>query len=358
MEQGHYELAKKYILYRQKHKERRDAKNKLMETYQDIFFSKSTDSDMKRENANINADAPMGIMLKIGAEGAKQFVGDYIMKPEHDKADREHWFHIHDRDFSIICWNCLVLDLLKLFEGGFSTGNGHLREPKSIRAAASLANIAIQSSQNDMFGGQAIGAFDFAMAKYVRLSFIKALKKNLKKIFEVLDIENNKVDNFEFETSYKNYHEVDAAKLGIEESTFKKAYNLSCSDVEDETFQAMEAMVHNFNSQASRAGAQVPFSSLNYGMDVSPEGLLVTDKLLDAIDNGLGNGETSIFPIAIHQIKTGINYNPGDPGYELFQKACRVSAKRLFPNFLNEDSSFNKPYYVEGDPNTYAMAMG
>lgn len=209
-----------------------------------------------------------------------------------------------------------------------------------------------------MLGGQAIGAFDFAMAKYVRLSFIKALKKNLKKIFEVLDIENNKVDNFKFETSYKNYYMNDAVKLGIEEPTFKKAYNLSCSDVEDETFQAMEAMVHNFNSQASRAGAQVPFSSLNYGMDVSPEGLLVTDKLLDAIDNGLGNGETSIFPIAIHQIKTGINYNPGDPGYELFQKACRVSAKRLFPNFLNEDSSFNRPYYIEGNPNTYAMAMG
>ena len=209
-----------------------------------------------------------------------------------------------------------------------------------------------------MLGGQAIGAFDFAMAKYVRLSFTKALKKNLKKIFEVLDIENNKVDSLEFETSYKNYRKDDAAKLKIEESTFKKAYNLSCSDVEDETFQAMEAMVHNFNSQASRAGAQVPFSSLNYGMDISPEGLLVTDKLLDAIDNGLGNGETSIFPIAIHQIKTGINYNPGDPGYELFQKACRVSAKRLFLNFLNEDSSFNKPYYVEGNPNTYAMAMG
>lgn len=263
-----------------------------------------------------------------------------------------------DKDFSIITFNCLVLDIQKLFNGGFSTGNGHLREPKSIRAAASLANIAIQSSQNDMFGGQAIGAFDFAMAKYVRLSFIKALKKNLKKIFEVLDIENNKVDNFKFETSYKNYHMNDAVKLGINEITFRKAYTLSCSDVEDETFQAMEAMVHNFNSQASRAGAQVPFSSLNYGMDVSPEGLLVTDKLLDAIDNGLGNGETSIFPIAIHQIKTGINYNPGDPGYELFQKACRVSAKRLFPNFLNEDSSFNKPYYVEGDPNTYAMAMG
>jgi anaerobic ribonucleoside-triphosphate reductase len=151
MEQGHYELAKKYILYRQKHKERRDAKNQLMETYEDIFFSKSDDADFKRENANINTDAPMGIMLKLGTEGAKQFVCDYILKPEYVKMHKEGFAHLHDLDFSIITLNCCVIDILKLMEGGFCTGHGFLREPKSIRSAAAIACIALQSNQNDEF---------------------------------------------------------------------------------------------------------------------------------------------------------------------------------------------------------------
>ena len=358
MEQGHYELAKRYILYRQRHKERRDAKNQLMETYQDIFFSKSDDADFKRENANINTDAPMGIMLKLGTEGAKQFVCDYILKPEYVKMHKEGFAHLHDLDFSIITLNCCVIDILKLMEGGFCTGHGFLREPKSIRSAAAIACIALQSNQNDEFGGQALGTFDFAMAKYVRLSFVKSLKINLKKMLKYFGEENNKIDDYTFETSYKNYHMNDAAKLGIKESLFKKAYEITCADVEDETFQAMEAVIHNFCSLHSRSGSQVPFSSLNYGMDISPEGQLVQDKLLDATWNGLGNGETPIFPIQVFSLKTGVNYRPGDPGYWLFQKACKVSAKRLFPNFLNQDAPYNAQYYKEGNRNSYVATMG
>lgn len=358
MEQGHYELAKKYILYRQKHKERRDARDELMNTYEDIFFAPSTSSDFRRENANINTDSSMGIMLKLGTEGAKQFVDNYILKPEVEEAHRLGFIHYHDKDFSIITSNCLTIDLLKLMKGGFSTGHGHVREPNSIRSAASIACIAIQSSQNDFFGGQAIAAFDFAMAYYVRKSFVKALKKNLKKIFEILDIKNDKVNDFDFETSYKNFHEVDATKLGIEKSYFKKAYKLACSDVEDETLQAMEALIHNLNTLHSRCGSQTPFSSLNYGVDTSPEGQLVIDKLLDATWDGLGNGETPIFPIQIFQLKTGYSYKPEDPNYYLFTKACKVSAKRLFPNFLNEDSSFNAPYFKEGNYNSLVCSMG
>ena len=269
----------------------------------------------------------MGIMLKLGTEGAKQFVDNYILKPEVEDAHRLGFIHYHDKDFAIITANCLTIDLLKLMKGGFSTGHGHVREPNSIRSAASIACIAIQSSQNDFFGGQAIAAFDFAMAHYVRKSFIKALKKNLKKIFEVLDIKNDKVDNFNFETSYKNYREVDAAKLGIEEFYFKKAYKLACSDVEDETLQAMEALIHNLNTLHSRCGSQTPFSSLNYGIDTSPEGQLVIDKLLDATWDGLGNGETPIFPIQIFQLKTGYSYKPEDPNYYLFTKASTAHVK-------------------------------
>jgi anaerobic ribonucleoside-triphosphate reductase len=358
MEQGYYELAKKYILYRQKHKERRDAQDKLMETYQDIFFTPASNSDFRRENANINTDSSMGIMLKLGTESAKQFVDNYILSPEVEEAHRLGFIHYHDKDFSIITANCLQIDLLKLMKGGFSTGHGHVREPNSIRSAASIACIAIQSSQNDFFGGQAIAAFDFAMAHYVRKSFVKAVKRNLKKIFEVLEIKNDKVASFEFKTSYKNYHKDDADKLGIEEKLFKKAYEISCQDLEDETLQAMEALIHNLNTLHSRCGSQTPFSSLNYGVDTSPEGQLVIDKLLDATWDGLGNGETPIFPIQIFQLKTGYSYKPEDPNYYLFTKACKVSAKRLFPNFLNEDSSFNAPYFKEGNYNSLVCSMG
>ena len=175
MEQNFYEVAKRYIMYRQRHAARRDAQKHLMNSYRDIFFADAVDSDMKRDNANINTDASMGIMLKLGAEGAKHFVDNYMLPEEFAKADRENYIHIHDKDFSLITLNCCQIDLLKLFHGGFSTGHGFLREPNSIRAYASLACIAIQSNQNDMFGGQSINAFDYAMAEGVTKTYKKAL---------------------------------------------------------------------------------------------------------------------------------------------------------------------------------------
>ena len=349
----------------------------LMVNYRDIFFSDSKDVDLKRDNANINTDASMGIMLKLGTEGAKKFVDNYVLSEEFLEADKNNWIHIHDKDFSLITLNCCQIDLLKLFRGGFSTGHGFLREPNSIRAYASLACIAIQSNQNDMFGGQSINAFDFAMAEGVRKSFRKAVIDNICKgiIYRGMD---DKLLDFQG-LKYRLKHEcpkfdirygsvstvsnieslfIDAFGKTDHRDFFESVYRCACHDVEEETYQAMEALIHNFNTLHSRAGAQVPFSSINYGMDTSPEGQLVTDKLLDAIYSGLGNGETPIFPISVFQLKAGVNYNESDPNYHLFRKACKVSAKRLFPNFVNLDAPYNLQYYKEGDYNSYVATMG
>ena len=389
MKYDFYDIAKRYITYRQRHTERRKAQQHLMETYQDIFFAPAEDSDLKRDNANINTDASMGIMLKLGAEGAKHFVDNYVLEDRFAKADRENYIHIHDKDFSLITFNCCQIDLLKLFHGGFSTGHGFLREPNSIRAYASLACIAIQSNQNDMFGGQSINCFDYAMAEGVAKSFRKAVVDEARKAL----IYRFEADEFlaeqPFKTDFKALMDFSAcryaesmetarAEQGIQavgdaltkileqhEKPTRDAYvdaaaiyRLACADVEEETHQAMEALIHNFNTLHSRAGAQVPFSSINYGMDTSPEGRLATRETLSAIWAGLGNGETAIFPISVFQLKAGVNYNPGDPNYDLFQQACKTSAKRLFPNFVNLDAPYNLQYYKEGDYNSYVATMG
>ena len=390
MKYDFYDIAKKYITYRQKHAERRAAQKHLMESYRDIFFADAVDSDLKRDNANINTDASMGIMLKLGAEGAKHFVDNYVLDEEFAEADRENYIHIHDKDFSLITFNCCQIDLLKLFHGGFSTGHGFLREPNSIRAYASLACIAIQSNQNDMFGGQSINAFDYAMAEGVKKSFRKAILDEAHKamIYRFGAAQFGKGSDFKqkFEAALDmgkcHYTESDddpKARESVE--TIIKAletvladeyhkpttetsldanniYHLSCEDVVEETHQAMEALIHNFNTLHSRAGAQVPFSSINYGLDTSPEGRLVISEVLNAIWAGLGNGETPIFPISVFQLKSGINYNPSDPNYDLFLKACKVSAKRLFPNFVNIDAPYNLQYYKPGDYNSAVATMG
>lgn len=361
MEQGLYEVARHYVLYRQRHKIRREAGTKLMDKYKEIFFTDADKADFKRSNANINTNAPMGQMLSLGTEGAKYFVDHYVLPKEIADADRENWIHIHDKDFSLITLNCCQIDLLKLFKGGFSTGHGFLREPNSIRSYAALACIAIQSNQNDMFGGQSINAFDYAMAEGVRKSFRKAILREAEKIifyteqysFKLLDELENKTFHYGNENTIDTLQEIFGNRI-----TAKKIYVQACADVEEETHQAMEAAIFNFNSLHSRAGAQTPFSSINYGMDTSPEGRLVIRELLLAIDAGLGNGETPIFPISVFQIKSGVNYNISDPNYDLFKLACRVSAKRLYPNFVNIDSSFNLPYYKEGDYNSYVATMG
>lgn len=361
MEQGFFDVAKQFIVYREKHAQRRNAQKKLMDTYRDIFFADSVDVDFKRDNANINTDASMGIMLKLGAEGAKHFVDNYVLPEEFAVADRENWIHIHDKDFSLITLNCCQIDLLKLFHGGFSTGHGFLREPNSIRSYASLACIAIQSNQNDMFGGQSINAFDYAMAEGIRKSFKKSVAAEVARCCDFCGIEPvGEVDygvctyaEGENAAAVENLTAVVGSKTLAE-----KIYRNACADVEEETHQAMEALIHNFNTLHSRAGAQVPFSSINYGIDTSPEGRLAIREVLNAIDAGLGNGETPIFPISIFQLKAGVNYNIGDPNYDLFRQACSVSAKRLFPNFVNLDAPFNLKYFKEGDYNSYVATMG
>ncbi len=390
MKYDFYDIAKKYITYRQKHAERRAAQKHLMESYRDIFFADSVDSDLKRDNANINTDASMGIMLKLGAEGAKHFVDNYVLDEEYAEADRENYIHIHDKDFSLITFNCCQIDLLKLFHGGFSTGHGFLREPNSIRAYASLACIAIQSNQNDMFGGQSINAFDYAMAEGVRKSFRKAIFDEAHKAliyrfgmdpfrdygaFKAVFKEHLSMEHCHFTESDddpKAKESMDTLVAALEATLADEyhkpttdvvvdaanIYHLACADVVEETHQAMEALIHNFNTLHSRAGAQVPFSSINYGMDTSPEGRLVISEVLNAIWAGLGYGETPIFPISVFQLKAGVNYNPGDANYDLFLKACKVSAKRLFPNFVNIDAPYNLQYYKPGDYNSEVAYMG
>ena len=387
---GFYDIARRYITYRQRHAQRRMAQKHLMASYRDIFFADAVDSDLKRDNANINTDASMGIMLKLGAEGAKHFVDNYVLEERYADADRENFIHIHDKDFSLITFNCCQIDLLKLFRGGFSTGHGFLREPNSIRAYASLACIAIQSNQNDMFGGQSINAFDFAMADGVKKSFRKAIveeawkallyrlghghfthdafKKALRAELDFAvcvyaedaesDLGQSSVRELRraLDVVYRNAFETPVAgELDADAATI---YRLACESVEEETHQAMEALIHNFNTLHSRAGAQVPFSSINYGLDTSPEGRLVIREVLSAIWQGLGNGETAIFPISVFQLKAGVNYNPEDPNYDLFIESCRVSARRLFPNYVNIDAPYNLQYYKPGDYNSRVATMG
>ena len=363
------DVARDYVRYRQIHEMKRKANDALMEEYNDLLFTDPKDMDLKRDNANINTDAPMGIMLKLGTEGAKSYVYNYFLDEKVSKACKDGILHYHDADFSLITFNCLQQDLTKTLRGGFNTGHGFLREPNSIRAAAALACITIQSSQNDMFGGQSINAWDHSLAPYVNKSFVKAIKKTVHEWCRFKYLEEHPetykaFDNMTYHMSLPIARKIICEVLNNNDSNTATVhdadviYRTACDMVKDETHQAMEAAIHNFNSLHSRAGSQVPFSSINYGTDTTPEGRLIIDETLNAIDAGLGNGETPIFPISIFQIKKGFNYNPEDPNYDLFEKACKVSAKRLFPNFLNEDAPYNAQYYKKGDYNSLVASMG
>ncbi len=280
----------------------------------------------------------------------------------HDAGD----IHIHDMDFEAMgTTTCTQIDLNKLFKNGFSTGHGHLREPKDIMSYTALAAIAIQSNQNDQHGGQSIPAFDFYMAPGVLKTFKRQFKQS---VYELLDfsgfINFINMDKIEKEIDRLNSIDIDISLFEpiYKESPevkriFTKAYDTACKKTDRATYQAMEAFVHNLNTMHSRAGAQVPFSSVNFGTDTSPEGRLVIKNYLLSVEAGLGKNETPIFPISIFKVKEGVNYNPGEPNYDLFKLACRVSAKRLFPNFSFMDSSFNKPFY-KGDYNTEVAYMG
>ena len=380
MNHGFNAAAKAYILYRANRTRAREASTSLMKTIDEITKIDARISDIKRDNANIDGNTAMGSMLQIGAAGAKAYNEMYLLRPEHAKAYREGDIHIHDFDFYSLTTTCCQIDILKLFHGGFSTGHGYIREPQSIASYAALAAIAIQSNQNDQHGGQSIPNFDYAMAEGVAKSYRKAYIRLLSEALEDrLDLEDQAViikelvTEAEKETGERPALENPPAFDEAIIYALTKRYNLSLGDssklvsrtkkrawkkTDRDTHQAMEGFVHNLNTMHSRAGAQTPFSSINYGTDVSPEGRMVIRNVLLALDAGLGHGETCIFPIHIFKVKEGVNYNESDPNYDLFRLSCKVSAKRLFPNYTFLDAPFNLQYYVPGRPETEVATMG
>lgn len=366
---NHSEVAKSYILYREERNKVRDRNTRLMHTYHDIAFSKSNESDLKRENANINGDTPMGAMLKYGSEGAKEFNKMFVLNPRHAKAHDEGLIHIHDLDFLTLTLTCCQIDLTELFKGGFQTGHGSLREPQDIKTYAALACIAIQSNQNDQHGGQSIPKFDYDMAHGVKKTYVRHFRNNLQKAFEIFDVAldartllDKIFEQHQVKPEFKQ-HVIDAYLFeNIKHDMVDKIVGFATKEAETETirdtYQAMESLIHNLNTMHSRAGAQVPFSSINYGTDTSEEGRLVVKSILEATVAGLGSGETPIFPIQIFKVKQGTNFDETDPNYDLFVLAMKTSAKRLFPNFSFLDAPFNAQYYKDGNPDSEIAYMG
>lgn len=378
IEDGHFKTAKSFILYRAERTRVRDMNSRLMKIYEDLTFKSADEVDIKRENANIDGDTAMGTMLKYGSEGAKQFYEMYVLAPEHANAHVNGDIHIHDLDFYTLTTTCCQIDIVKLFKDGFCTGHGFLREPNDIRSYSALACIAIQSNQNDQHGGQSIPNFDYGMAPGVAKTYKKLYRANLAKALELIadlanpeDVAKSTMEGiFESKGLIPNlagdngYMEEEAKVLAtlIEPSLVARVQKFASKDALNETdkatFQAMEALIHNLNTMHSRAGAQIPFSSINYGTDKSPEGRMVVKNLLLATKKGLGNGETPIFPIQIFKVKEGINYNSGEPNYDLFKLACETSARRLFPNFSFLDAPFNACFYKEGNYESEVAYMG
>ncbi len=377
MKKGYEDVAKAYILYRDKRNTVREMNTSLMKTFEKLNNSDAKDSDLKRENANIDGDTPMGVMLKFGSESAKNYFTHAVIDPEQAKAHQAGDIHIHDFDFYTLTETCCQIDVEKLFKGGFHTGHGFVREPNDIRTYAALVCIAIQSNQNDQHGGQSVPNFDYGCAPGVAKTYKKIYRTNFAKAYvlteagilgeeEVCEIfkalekikgvyptltKNEKFDRAE----RKAFDEIDDEKFA---KIKKYATKKSLQETDEATHQAMEAHIHNLNTMHSRAGAQVPFSSLNFGTDTSPEGRMVVKNFLRATEEGLGNGETPIFPISIFKVKEGVNFNPTDPNYDLFKAAIACSAKRMFPNFSFLDAPFNIPYYKEGRPETEVAYMG
>lgn len=378
IEAGHAKTSEKYILYRQERSNIRNMKSRLMKSISEITFSDSNDSDTKRENANIDGNTAMGTMLQYGSAVSKEFCMSQVMNPEHVMLHDQGDIHVHDMDFmNMGTLTCCQIDLSKLFKNGFSTGHGFLREPQDITSYGALAAIAIQSNQNDQHGGQSVPAFDYYLAPGVEKTFKKTYYANIRKAVEL--IKGLDVDVTEDLKAIENEHgvypkivmpetyvnlqkEVLMSKYGVTEDQLviieKFAYDETYKETDKKTYQAMEGFVHNLNTMHSRAGAQVPFSSINFGTDTSEEGRMVSKNLILAQEAGLGNGETPIFPILIFKVKEGISYNEEDPNYDLFKLSMRCSAKRLFPNFSFLDAPYNLKYYVPGNPDSEATYMG
>ena len=394
IENGHVRTARSYMTYRAERTRVRETNMRLMKIFEDITFKEAKSSDVKRENANVNGDTAMGQMLKYGSEGAKEFFHKFMLKPEHSRAHLEGDIHIHDLDFYSMTTTCCQIDLIRLFRGGFSTGHGVLREPNDIQSYAALACIAIQSNQNDQHGGQSIVNFDYGLAPGVAKTFRRCYRNNVIKGIQFLTRCRESSLAEEIKAIHQELLDSGYVLRLAEHDDFVKAENAlilerlgnrinsegnlrgekldsellaeiqaesleqALQETDRATYQAMEALIHNLNTMHSRAGAQTPFSSINYGMDVSAEGRLVVKNVLLAHEAGLGAGETPIFPIHIFRVKEGINVEPGEPNYDLFKLACRVSSKRLFPNFAFQDAPFNLMYYKEGRPETEIAYMG
>ncbi|MBO4369545.1 MAG: anaerobic ribonucleoside triphosphate reductase, partial [Desulfovibrio sp.] len=375
MKYGYTDTAKAYIIYRSEHTKLRNAESYLMEIYKTLTFAPAIEEDIKRENANIDGDTAMGTMLKYGSEGSKYFIDNYILPKDASAAHINGDIHIHDKDFYMLTETCCQIDLIHLFKDGFSTGHGFLREPNSIESYAALACIAIQANQNEMHGSQSVPNFDYAMAPGVSKTFIKEYRQAFSAYLSITNgIERarakEKTNTFlkmSMVTPTMSNGPALRKALGtlcpddeceLAQKAHDYAYNEALANTDRHVYQAMEALIHNLNTMNSRAGAQVPFSSINYGTDTSPEGRMVMKNLLLATQAGLGNGETSIFPVQIFKVKDGVNYSEDDPNYDLFKLAMETSAKRLFPNFSFLDAPFNKTYYKKGDFNSEVAYMG
>ncbi len=333
------EVAQEYITYRYNRDVARKSRTKDM--FLEIIETKS--NDITRENANMNTDTPAGMMMKFASETTKPFVDDFLLSPEARMAHSNGYIHIHDKDYyPTKSLTCLQHPLDEILKNGFRAGHGSSRPAKRIETASIIGCISMETVQNEMHGGQAIPAFDYYLAPYVKLTFIEEIKK----IEELLEKDLSKY----YDYSPKDYIIKSLDGLQGEERDLQAAINATVSRVH----QSMEAFIHNMNTIHSRGGNQVVFSSINYGTDTSPEGRCIIREILLSTERGVGNGETPIFPIQIWKKKRGVNYLPKDQNYDLYKLACRVTAKRFFPNFINLDATFNKHEKWDAkDPNRY-----
>ncbi len=370
---GYEDVYKSFSEYRERRNQSRQSffddkkTHKFLKSLENLGLKSANEEDSKRENANIDGNSPMGTMLQYGSTVSREFSKAYLMKPEYANMHDEGTIHIHDMDFLAMgTTTCCQIDLSRLFKNGFDTGHGFIRPPQDIATYASLAAIVIQANQNDQHGGQAIPCLDYYLAPGVLKTFKKQFKQT---IYDFLDLDGfipvvnidriiREIDKVEsIELDIKEFSDYQKGSERIKE-IFEKSYEKALQKTDRATQQAMEGFIHNLNTMHSRAGAQVPFSSVNFGTDTSPEGRMVIKNFLIAEDCGLGRGETPIFPVSIFKVKEGVNYNKEDPNYDLFRMACEVSAKRLFPNFSFLDAPFNAHYYKEGNINTEISYMG
>ena len=337
------EVARCYINYRQKRSVARKAKTR--DLFLEIINAKN--NDITRENANMNADTPAGMMMKFASETTKPFVDDYLLSEEAREAVRRNYLHIHDKDYyPTKSLTCVQHPLDKVLKQGYMAGHGESRPAKRIETAGVIACITMETAQNEMHGGQAIPAFDFYLAPYVRMTFIEEVK-NLE---AVMGQDYSRL----YDAKLEDFIERDLDFLQGDERILQHAVNKTVRRVH----QAMEAFIHNMNSIHSRGGNQVVFSSINYGTDTSAEGRCIIRELLNSTYEGVGNGSTAIFPIQIWKKKTGVSYKPEDPNYDLYQLACKVTARRFFPNFVNLDATYNQhDQWRADDPERYKYEL-